>query len=216
MNFLAKCVTIYGDGTIRFWDAHTGKHLKTISDHTLSVHSVAFSPDGSTFANTGMADNTIPIRDVQTGELLKVLDGDTDLFCSVMYSPDGRTLAAGSLEGPIWVWNTQTGERLHTFTDPEFETHSLAYSPDSTILMSGSVNHPIHFWQVHSGQLLKTITENMKRNSLKFRANYRLKPYTLFFKPPAQCPMPTKATPHWICKHLSEHFKIYFPQICSS
>lgn len=26
--------------------------------------------------------------------------------------------------------------------------------------------------------------------------------------------MPTKAMPHWIRKHLSEHFKAYFLQIC--
>ena len=79
-----------------------------------------------------------------------------------MYSPDGRTLAAGSLEGPIWLWNVQTGERLHTLTEPEFETHCLVYSPDSATLVSGSLD-AIRFWEVHSGQLLNTIPENVAR-----------------------------------------------------
>jgi WD40 repeat protein len=35
------------DGTVRLWDAATGKALQTLEGHSSSVNSVAFSPDGN-------------------------------------------------------------------------------------------------------------------------------------------------------------------------
>ena len=40
------------DGTIRLWDAITGAHKKTLTDHNdFPVNSIVFGPDGRTFAS---------------------------------------------------------------------------------------------------------------------------------------------------------------------
>ena len=43
---------------VRLWDVSTGNLINTLTGHTGGVHSVAFSPDGSTFAS-GSADGTV-------------------------------------------------------------------------------------------------------------------------------------------------------------
>ena len=54
------------DDTIRLWDVVTGTHKRTLTGHTDSVWSVAFSPDGGTLAS-GSRDHTIRLWDVVTG-----------------------------------------------------------------------------------------------------------------------------------------------------
>ncbi len=41
------------DKTVQVWDATTGNHLFTYSDHTGGVNAVAWSPDGSRIASAG-------------------------------------------------------------------------------------------------------------------------------------------------------------------
>jgi WD40 repeat protein len=49
------------------WDVATGKEKATLKEHTKSVTSVAFSPDGMTLAS-GSVDQTIKLWDVQPGK----------------------------------------------------------------------------------------------------------------------------------------------------
>jgi WD40 repeat protein len=63
------------DWTIRLWDVHTGRPLKTLKDHTAPVWSVAFHPSGRTLAS-GSEDETIKFWDVQTGQCFKTLRAD--------------------------------------------------------------------------------------------------------------------------------------------
>jgi len=41
------------DGSVRVWDADTGKLLATFLGHKTAVHSIAFSGDGSLIASGG-------------------------------------------------------------------------------------------------------------------------------------------------------------------
>ena len=91
------------DGTIRLWDAVTGR-IKHISvGHMSSVHSVAYSPNGKTLAS-GSQDGNIRLWDATTGEHMQTLGGHRFFVESLAYSPDGKTLASGSLDGTILLW----------------------------------------------------------------------------------------------------------------
>lgn len=61
--------------------------------HSMSVLSVAFSPDGKTLAS-GSADKTIKIWDVANGRAVRTLAGHADGIDSVVFSPEGHTLAS--------------------------------------------------------------------------------------------------------------------------
>ena len=65
------------NGTVRLWDANTGRHLRTLTGHTDWVMSVSFSPDGQTLAS-GSEDGTVRLWDANTGRHLRTLTGHTD------------------------------------------------------------------------------------------------------------------------------------------
>ncbi|MGB0389330.1 MAG: WD40 repeat domain-containing protein, partial [Ardenticatenaceae bacterium] len=75
----------------------------TLTGHTSSVESVAFSPDGQTLAS-GSSDNRVRLWRVADGQLTSTLTGHTSWVESVTFSPDGRMLATGSSDGTIRLW----------------------------------------------------------------------------------------------------------------
>ena len=59
-----------GDGTIRLWDANTGKQIRTLP----GLSTVAFSPDGNTLASTGGGEGTtIRLWNANTGKQIRTL-----------------------------------------------------------------------------------------------------------------------------------------------
>ena len=68
---LASCG---GDGTVKLWDAATGKKRLTLAGHRRRAVDVAFSPDGKVLA-TGGADEKVILWDAARGRLLNTLVG---------------------------------------------------------------------------------------------------------------------------------------------
>ncbi|QJB43342.1 hypothetical protein HGD76_02975 [Dolichospermum flos-aquae CCAP 1403/13F] len=134
-----------------------GNLLQTLSGHSDSVWSVAYSPDGQTLAS-GSDDKTIKLWNVKTGNLLQTLSGHSDMVISVAYSPDGQTLASGSYDNTIKIWDVKTGNLLQTLSGHSRSVWSVAYSPDGQTLASGSWDNTIKIWDVKTGNLLQTLT----------------------------------------------------------
>ena len=61
---------------MKLWDVRSGELVRTLSGHTDSVFSVAFSPDGTRLAS-GSEDQTVKLWDVRSGELVRTLSGHT-------------------------------------------------------------------------------------------------------------------------------------------
>ena len=129
--------------------------LQTLTGHSHSVNSVAYSPDGQTLAS-GSNDNTIKLWNVNTGKLLQTLKSHSYSVNSVAYSPDSQTLASASGDNTIKLWNVKTGELLQTLKS--HSVNSVAYSPDGQILSSASGDKTIKLWNVKTGELLQTFT----------------------------------------------------------
>jgi WD40 repeat protein/serine/threonine protein kinase len=96
--------------------------------------SVAFSPDGKTFASGG-ADHKVEIRDVATGRTHLVLTGHVGPLRKVAYSPDSKLLAslgtgATSATCELKVWDVRTGKETASFRGDIPLTESVAFSPD--------------------------------------------------------------------------------------
>ena len=92
----------------RLWDAHTGTLIHTLTEHTSSVLSVAFSPDGNTIA-TASGDETVRLWDARKGTLIHTFTEHTDDVGSVAFSPDGNTVASGSRDKTIRLWDARPG-----------------------------------------------------------------------------------------------------------
>lgn len=145
------------DGTIKIWNAKTGKETKTLKGHRHQVGSVAFSPDGKLIASASF-DGKIKLWDAQSYEEIVTLAGHEKLVATVVFSPDSEWLASASDDTTLKLWNVKTGDDLRTFRGHAKQVGSVAFSPDGTRLASASVDKTIKLWDVETGEELSTLT----------------------------------------------------------
>jgi len=138
-----------------------------LKGHTGIVASVAFSPDGKTFAS-GSYDNTIILWDSVTGKQLQQLKGHDSYVASVAFSLDGQTLASGGWDKTIILWDTATGKQLQQLKGHTSYINSVAFSPDGKALASGSLDKTIILWDTATGKQINQLTYTSGVNSVAF------------------------------------------------
>ena len=98
-----------GDGTVRIWDAATGRERAALPATAARVTAVAVAPDGSWLASGG-EDGTVRIWDAATGRERAALKGHTGTVTAVAAAPDGSWLASGGQDGTVRIWDVATGQ----------------------------------------------------------------------------------------------------------
>ena len=103
-------VSAGADKTVKVWDAHTGKEIRSLQGHTGRVLSVAFSRDSKRIVS-GSDDMTGKVWDVATWAEVCTLKGHRHLVTSVAFSPDGKRIVSGSVDRTAKVWDARSGAR---------------------------------------------------------------------------------------------------------
>jgi WD40 repeat protein/DNA-binding SARP family transcriptional activator len=105
-----------GSGVVDIRDVETGRSIRSFPGHDGDITDVAFSPDGSMLATTGV-DGSIKVRDPSDGTLLTEVSG-VGVAQGTSFSDDGRLAAAAwPEEGAVRVVNTSTDRVVRTFRD---------------------------------------------------------------------------------------------------
>jgi WD40 repeat protein len=103
-------------GTIRVWDAESGKEICSFMGHSKQSQkrdplrrillSVTMSGDGKRIF-TGGDDGTVRVWDAETGVEKLTLKGHTGPVTSVAISGNGKRLISGGDDGTVRVWDAE-------------------------------------------------------------------------------------------------------------
>jgi WD40 repeat protein len=115
--------------------------LFTLTGHTDSVWSVAFSPDGKRLASAS-SDKKVKLWDAQSDKELLTLVGH-EWISDVTFSPDGKRLASGSN-----VWDSHSGQQLLTLQRGQW---IMAFSPDGKRVAGSGVRNKLTVWDAQTG-----------------------------------------------------------------
>jgi WD40 repeat protein len=123
---------------------------QVLTGHTLSVTSVALTPDGRTAAS-GSFDKTLRVWDVATGRCRAILEGHWNAVMSVVLTADGRTAVSGSYDHALRVWDVATGRCRAILEGHTNGVVSVALTPDGRTAVSGSNDKTLRVWDVATG-----------------------------------------------------------------
>jgi WD40 repeat protein len=180
----------YDAGWVRLWDLAASRELFRAKVHGDDVQSVAFAPDGRTFATSGYEGPFVRIWDAETGqERRKLTFKDAPTFQGLLaFSRDGKRLALGATsritDGErIVVWDLNEG------TDPIIirKAHdgglkSLIFTPDGALISCGAAwkqvrgkeneiqlesSPQIRIWDATSGRKLRELDPGVDRGHCK-------------------------------------------------
>ncbi len=153
----AQLVTCCGDGTIRIWDARSGKEEDRLANPTKHmVHDVVVSADGK-WILTSSHDKTVRLWDFDSRELLATFKLDTRAV-TADFRGDGQ-IVTGDAGGLMFLWSVEAAladaDRTLEVAAEEFlagpwrqrgAIHRLRVSPDGTRFLSASLDTTAQLW----------------------------------------------------------------------
>lgn len=139
------------DEIVQLWCLATGKFIKTLAGHNLTITSVLFSPNSELVASSSW-DHTIRIWRTKKDNHTHVIQGHTDTIYDVVFSPDSRLIASASKDGTIGIWCANTGGRLNELRGHDGGVDSVVFSHSSTHIASSSSDNTIRIWRLETGE----------------------------------------------------------------
>src|SRR5579885_3522608 len=97
-------ITAARDGSVRLWDAASGKPLRRLREHGSFSSHLEVSADDRTLV-VGTADHRLEIWDLPAAKLRNVVAGIPDHFA---LTPDGKSIV-GAFKNVVSLWDVGTG-----------------------------------------------------------------------------------------------------------
>jgi WD40 repeat protein len=144
------------DGTVRVWDAATGRVLQVLKGHRGGVWGVSYSTDGH-FIASGSSDKTVRVWDAATGEVVRVMSGHGGGVRCVSYGRDGRQVASASEDATVRVWEVSTGDQPLVLTGHGAGIWGVSFSPDGRYVASGSSDKTVRVWDLSTGDAVHVL-----------------------------------------------------------
>jgi serine/threonine protein kinase len=145
------------DGTLRLWDAGSGRQLREWQAHDGPIWGVAATADGRR-ALSGGHDRMVRLWDLDTATALLTLPEQTLSVTCVALSADGSLAASGGMDGVVRLWELPAGREVRTFAAHTGRVTGVAFRGDGLRLASASRDRTVRIWETRSGQELYAFT----------------------------------------------------------
>jgi WD40 repeat protein len=149
------------DGTVKLWDAATGKECFSLKGQTHSLVSLALSLNGKFLASAAEG-GAAKVWDLVTREACFTTEGRAGSVGSVAFSPDSKRLATGgsgrwdaenkSVESGLKVWDLATDRESFSLKGHTAAVFSVVFSPDGKRLLSAAVDGTVKVWDAILGK----------------------------------------------------------------
>ncbi len=142
------------EGGLHLFDAATLEHGRTLRGHLDDVTRIAFSPDGELLVSAA-ADSYVLVRDARTGDEVARLfvglrpEGPREIG-ALCFTPDGTRLAAGGVDGRLFLWETDDWELVLELDGHSGAVHDLVFRPDAVQLVSASADTRLGLWDLRA------------------------------------------------------------------
>jgi WD40 repeat protein/uncharacterized caspase-like protein len=161
-----------GKRSMEIRDTRDGKHVRTLTSHSVSFFSVAFSRDGRWMA-CGTDDRTIRLWQTATGREMPKLVGHTGWVKAVAFSPDSHLLASASNSGEVKLWDVSTGRETYSQSHPEI-LHAIAFSSDGKWLAAAGTGKAVYLLELNTKRALTLTGHSGEITSIAFVPNSML------------------------------------------
>ncbi|HEY7154650.1 MAG TPA: WD40 repeat domain-containing protein [Gemmataceae bacterium] len=159
-----KTLAVIGESSpLSFFDANTGKKLRTSKDPYVGLHAIQYAPDGKTLA--GIERGTLCILDAASGKRLRKFDAAAP---GISFSPDGKTIATFSAGAHTFdLWDVASGKLRHSFAGHTRGVTGLAFAADGKTLFSveDDTYDGLLAWDAATGELRGHFREDNDRYS---------------------------------------------------
>ena len=158
-----RIMTQGGDGSIRIWDARTGKEYLFFQATKDQAAAASWSPDGTRIASCATP-RVLQMWDASTGEAIyggyvhntaNLSYGDKFDGCVLSpwgWSPDGKKILTTSTIGNgATIWEAETGKKLLVFRGHIGSVYFASWSPNGQRIASGDINGQIKIWDAETG-----------------------------------------------------------------
>lgn len=154
------------DGTVRIWSSTGGGFRDIATGFIEHVSSVAYHPDGNTFATTG-GKQAVRLWDSRTNQP-KIVFGSEWAPETIAFSPNGNQIATAGLSGEVKLWEAITGELLAVFKEHTEAIESLDFSPDGKTLVSGDRDGLVVLWDLTTNEQKHIFKGHQRGNRINF------------------------------------------------
>jgi WD40 repeat protein len=162
-----------GGGTLRIWDAATGKSLQVIPNKGMLMWQVSWSPDGKYLA-TGEHDGITELWDAVTLQPIRKLSGSSGFVDNLIWSPDSKRIAAGDDKGTLRVWEVSSGNLLYSQPIHTDNIETTAWSPDGKLIATGGWDRKIRIIDAATGLIRSEFNDTNYLDSVAWSADSRL------------------------------------------